>query len=432
MQYDLVVIGAGWAGFNAALKAKSHGLNTAVIDKGPIGGTCLNSGCIPTKSLVQSAKILSLARKSAGFGIDSESPVLNFQKIQERKLNIIHQLQRSMQFALVLKGVAFINSKARLLSPDTIELADQEIKAKNIIIASGSRPAELPVLKFDNQNILSSNDILNLQAVPKSILIVGGGVIGCEFACIFHTFGTQVTILEKLPQILPSEDPEVARRLETSFKKKGIKVITSGELNALDLAAFDKVLVCVGRVPDTQDLGIDRIGVKTERGRIVVDEYLRSSAPSIYAAGDCTGKIMLAHFAAYQGELAAFNIACPKELKKATYSNIPNCIFTEPEVASVGLTPESANANGINIEIHKFDFLGSGMARIMDETDGFVKIISNKANGLVVGGSIIGARATELIGIITLAIQSGLNIEALKNTVFAHPTLSEAISDSLK
>jgi len=337
-----------------------------------------------------------------------------------------------MQFSLVLKGVTFINSKARLLSPDTVELTDQKIQAKNILIACGCSPIELPGLRFDSQNIISSNEILRLEAIPKTLLVVGGGVVGCEFASIFQTFGTQVTILEKLTQLLPNEDPEVAKKLETSFKKKGVKVITSGDLNTLDLMNFDKVLVCVGRKPEIEDLALEKAGVKLERNRIEIDDYLKTSVPSIYAAGDCTGKVMLAHFAAYQGELAAFNIAHPEKAKKVSYMNIPNCIFTEPEVASVGLTPEAAEKSGIQTAVNKFDFLASGMARICDETEGFIKIISEKKNGLILGGSIIGPRATELIGIITLAVSSGLNIDSLKNTIFAHPTLSESIAESLK
>ena len=428
--YDLAVIGAGWAGFNAAIRARELGLKVALIEKDKVGGTCLNRGCIPTKALIQSAKIYSQAKKSANFGIEGNNPQVNFFKIQERKDKIVQQLQNGMQFRL--KGIDFLNGQAQIFSPQVIKVGSELINTKFILVATGSRPVELGELKFDGKKIISSDEILNLREIPKSLLIIGGGVIGCEFASLFSALGSSVAIVELMPQILPGIDKEVTRKLENIFKKKGIKVSTATDAKSVDLKDYDLVLLSIGRQAETKDLSLEKFGVKLEKGKILVDEYLKTSVSNIYAAGDCTGQIMLAHFAAYQGCVAAENIAHPDKPKKAQNTNIPNCIFTDPEIASVGLSQEEALGLGLDARIDKFDFLGSGMARILDETEGFVKIISDKENEQILGVSIIGPRSTELIGILTLAMQSRLKISQIRDTVFAHPTLSESIREAVK
>jgi dihydrolipoamide dehydrogenase len=428
--YDLAIIGAGWAGFNAAVRAKELGLKVCLIEKSHIGGTCLNQGCIPTKTLIQSAKVFALMKKSQNFGLEPLNTNLNFLKTQERKEKIVTQLRQGMQ--LTLKDINFLNKAAKITSPEEIAVDGQNIKTKSILIASGSKPIELPGLKFDSQRILSSDDILNLKEIPGSLLIIGGGVIGCEFASLFSNLGTQVTIVEKLPQLLPGEDKEIAKKLETIFKKKGIKVNTNTDAMAFDLKNYSLTLVCVGRVPKTDGLGLENLGIKLDRSKIIVDDYLRTNIGNIYAAGDCTAKKMLAHFAAYQGTLAAENIANAPNLKKADNAYVPNCIFTDPEIASVGLSEDEALNNGIEVKVNKFDFLGSGMARILDETDGFIKIISDKKTEEVLGGVILGPRATELIAILTLATTCRIKVPQIRNTIFAHPTLSESIHEALK
>ncbi len=430
MDYDLAVIGAGWAGFNAALKAKAHGLKAALIERGKIGGTCLNQGCIPTKALIQSAKIFSLAKKSKVFGIETANPQINFPEIQARKNKVIQQLSQGMGF--MLKGIDFLNDEARILSRHTIEVGEKQINAKFILIASGSKPLELKNIRFDGNKIISSNEILDLKEIPKNLLIIGGGVIGCEFASLFSALGSRVSIVELTPQLLPGMDKEIARKLETVFKKKGIEVATNTDAGNLDTASYDLVLLSIGRTPVTEGLGLDKIGVGLQKGRIIVDEYLKTSAPNIYAAGDCASKICLAHFAAYQGCIAAGNIIDPSNLKKSNDANIPSCIFTDPEIGSVGLTQEEAKDKNMDVRVNKFDFLGSGMARILDETDGFIKIISDNKTDEILGASIIGPRATELIGILTVAVQSRLLATQLKDTILAHPTLSEAVTYALK
>lgn len=429
--YDLAIIGAGWAGFNAAIKAAQLGCKVALIEKDKLGGTCLNRGCIPTKTLIQSAKVYSLSKKASKFGIQVDNPKINFPEIQKRKEQIVNQLHSGMQFMLKNKNINFIPAQAQLVSHEELNLSTERIKAKNILIATGSKPAELVDLKFDGKKIISSDDILNLDSIPKSLLIIGGGVIGCEFASLFSILGTDVTIIELMPQLLPQEDNEIARRLELIIKKKGIKVNTNTDAKTVNLNNYDLVLQAVGRKPCI-DEDLDKIGIKLDKNRIMVDDYLRTNIPNIFAAGDCTGSIMLAHYASYQGTLIAENLANPSQMKKVDNSAIPNCIFTDPEVASVGLTEDKAKQLGIEVKINKFDFLGSGMARILDETEGFVKIVSDKKTDNILGASVIGPKATELIGVLTLAIKSRLKTSQISETVFAHPTLSESISDSFK
>jgi dihydrolipoamide dehydrogenase len=430
--YDLAIIGAGWAGFNAAQEAKAQGLKVALVEKSQIGGTCLNRGCIPTKALIQSAKVFEQFKKSKTFGFsccDSSKPfVRDLSEMQLRKEKIIQGLVQAMQTQLA--GIDYFNAEAEIIDQNTLKAADKSIQTKSLLIATGSQAIELGDFKFNGQNILTSDEILNLKEIPGSLLIIGGGVIGCEFASLFSILGSQVSIIELMPQLLPGEDQELARKLETGFKKRRIKVNTNTDAKTADFKNFKLVLVCVGRRPKIE--GLEVLNLKTDKNKIVVDDFLKTSIPGIYAAGDCTGKIMLAHYAAYQGRIAAYNIAHPEELKKADNRVIPNCIFTFPEIASVGLNEEAAQNQGIKVKINKFDFLGSSMARILDETDGFIKVVSDAKSGQILGAAIIGPKATELIAVFSLAIQSGLKLSQIRDTIFAHPTLSESISDTFK
>jgi dihydrolipoamide dehydrogenase len=355
---------------------------------------------------------------------------INFEKLQNRKNAIIEKLNNGMQFQLKTKGIDFIKGKAKIVSSDEVAVDSKSIKTKNIIIAIGSKSMELPFLKFDQKKIISSDEILDLKFVPESLLIVGGGVIGCEFASIFSSLGTKVTIVEILEQILPNEDKDIAKKLEVAFKKKGIKVLTKTDVKIAELDKFEKVLVCVGRIANTDIEGLDKLGIKKDKKGILVNENLETNIPHIYAAGDCIGGHQLAHVAAYEGEIAAENVSGKKT--SANYSVVPNCIFTDPEIASVGLTEETAKAKGISYQLGKFDFMASGMAHILDETDGFIKIIVDSNSKELVGASIIGPKATELISVFSLAIKSKLKISQIHDTIFAHPTLSEAIGEAAK
>lgn len=429
MDYDLIVIGAGWAGFNAALEARANGLKVALIEKENIGGTCLNQGCIPTKALIQSSKIYSIVKDSSIFGIESRVSEADFSLIQKRKNQIILGLQKGMNF--MLKNIDFISGKAEFVDSNSIKINDKDISAKSFIIASGSRPQELPGLNFDNKKIFSSTQLLNIEKAPASLLIVGGGVIGCEFANLFNKLGSKVAIVEKMPRLLPGEDSECSKKIEVLFKKKGVSVNINADALSFDKDSFEAILVCVGRKPYFSELQIEKAGVKLEKGAILVDEFLRTNIANIFAAGDCTGKTMLAHFAAYQGRIAANNASLKQDLKKADNHVIPNCIFTEPEIASVGINEEYAKEKNLNYQVKKFDFLGCGMARIINETEGFIKIIFDKDSGVILGASIVGPKATELVAVLSLAVSVKLKVSQVRETIFAHPTLSEAIAETL-
>ena len=403
-------------------------MKVCLIEAAQLGGTCLNSGCIPTKTLIQSAKIYSLVKKSSSFGIELDNPRVNFGKIQERKEKIVAQLGQGMRSRLA--GIDFVNSRARIISANDIKVDGRRIKAKFILIAAGSRPVELPGFKFDPLKVINSSQALLLQEVPQSLLIIGGGVIGCEFAGLFSTLGSRVSIVEKCRQLLPGADKEVAGKIEVIFKKKGIKVDTDTDASTLDVNNYAKILVCVGRVADTFGLGLEEAGVKTEKNRIIVNDYLETGIPNIYAAGDCASSVMLAHYAAYQGRAAVENMV-NKRGYKADNRIIPSCIFTGPEIACVGMNEDEAKARGLELNVHKFDFLGSGMARIIDETEGFIKIISDRKSTEILGASIIGPKATELIAIFTVAISARLKVGQIREMIFAHPTLSESVHEAL-
>lgn len=428
--YDLCVIGSGWAGFNACLRATELGAKVALIEKDEIGGVCLNRGCIPTKTLVNSARIFREISHYQDFGIAVSEFCLHFNELQARKKKVIADLQKGIQFQLQRKKVEIIKGEAKILSADEISVGAETLKAKYIIIATGSRPAELPSLRFDQDNIISSNEILELTAIPKSLLIVGGGAIGCEFASIFSSLGTQVTILEVLERLLPAEDADISQKIETVFKKNGIKVLTMAKIEDQNLADFAKILVCVGRAFNTENLWEERLAIKREKNRIAVNEFLQTGVENIYAAGDCIGGKLLAHVAAYEGSLAAENIFGQR--RQTDYIAIPNCTFTNPEIASVGLSEAAAMVEGREVRVSRFDFLASGMAHILEETDGFIKLICDKKSDDLLGAAIIGPKATELISVLTVAIRNRLKSKDLYGTIFAHPSLSEGIGEAAK
>ncbi|MFH0918142.1 MAG: dihydrolipoyl dehydrogenase [Candidatus Omnitrophota bacterium] len=427
--YDLAIIGAGWAGFNAALKAKELGLSACLIDPHQIGGTCLNYGCIPTKTLIACAKVFSLAKRSSNFGVELDNLRLNWATIQEKKDKVILALAQGMQSKL--SGIDYINSLAQIISVQEVKVAGRIIKAKFILIATGSQPIQLPELKFDQKKIISSDEALVLAEIPQSLLVMGGGAIGCEFASLFSILGSSVTLAEKMPLLLPTEDKEVGRKIEVIFNKKGIKVLTGADLSTLNLDNYSKILVCVGRAPYTKGLGLEDLGLPLKNNRIAVDDYLMSSLENIYAAGDCTGQVMLAHYAAYQGATAVENMFSAHR-KKVDHSVVPACIFTEPQIASVGVKESDALASGCQIKVHKFDFRASAMAQIIDETPGWVKVISNQQTGQIIGASIIGPLATELIATLVVAICAHLTVSEVGAMIFAHPTFSESVHEALK
>lgn len=428
--YDLCVIGSGWAGFNASLRAAELGAKVALIESDEIGGTCLNRGCIPTKTLVNSCRLIKEISHYQNFGIEVKDFSVSFERIQERKKEVIIGLQKGITFQLNKQKVEIIQGTAKITGPNQIEVNGNKLEAKFIIIATGSRPAELPSLKFNQNNIISSNEILELTAAPKSLLIIGGGAIGCEFASIFSVLGTAVTIVEALDNLLPGEDKEISQKIETVFKKSGIKVFTKSKAESFKPKDFEKTLVCVGRAFNTENIWSDNLSIQKDRNRIVVNRFLQTAVENIYAVGDCIGGKLLAHVAAYEGSLAAENIFWKKI--PVDYTAIPSCTFTNPEVASVGLNEQAAIAGGKEVKTSKFSFLASGMAHILEETDGFIKLVADKNTDDLLGASIIGPKATEMISSLTLAIRNRLKSKDIYGTVFAHPSLSEGIFEAAK
>ncbi|MDD5347345.1 MAG: FAD-dependent oxidoreductase, partial [Candidatus Omnitrophica bacterium] len=404
------------------------GLSVALVEESLVGGTCLHRGCIPTKTLLQSVRQFELIKRSNTFGVIVPGvPQFSFSEVQARKDALIARLQLSMEAQL--SGVELVKETAQVLDKDCVRTGTSELKARYLLLACGSRPATLPGFEFDAQTVLSSDDILKTAEVPKTLLIIGGGVIGCEFAGLFSSLGTEVTIAEITAQLLPGADFDVAKKLESAFRKRRIQVKLSCDAHTLERSGFEKILVCVGRAPRLESL--KNLQVAIDKKGVVVDDYLRTSAPTVFAAGDCTGKLMLAHFAGYQGTRAIENMADPGHLRKADTAAVPSCVYTHPEVASVGCTEAAAGAANRSVEVRKFDFLGLGMARIMDETEGFIKVLNDAKTGEIIGASIVGARATELIGIFGVAVSAKLSIARLRETIFAHPTFSEAIAEAV-
>jgi dihydrolipoamide dehydrogenase len=427
--YDLCVIGGGWGGFSAAKRAAQLGKTVCLIEKEQVGGVCLNRGCIPTKVLVNSSNMLGICKNASIFGVDAKAG-FDFARILQRKTEVIDKLRKGMQYQLKINNIDFIKGSAKITSPVEITVEGKKIQTKNIIIATGSRPIELPNFKFDGKKIISSDDILDMDSIPASLLIVGGGVIGCEFASIFSEFGSKITIVELLEQILPTEDVEIAKKLEITFKKKGLRILTKTNADSINQENFDKILVSVGRRPNIDGLGLENLGVETSKRGIAVNEYLMTNIESIYAVGDCIGGVLLAHVASYEGILAAENIFVRK--RPVNYRGVANCIFTHPEIGSVGLNEARAKESSASFRVARFNFLACGMAHILGETDGFIKLIIDENTEEIVGASIIGPKATELITALAIAVRNKTKISQIKDAIIAHPTLSEGILEAAR
>jgi dihydrolipoamide dehydrogenase len=439
--YDLAIIGSGPGGYVAALYASRLKLKVCVVEKDLVGGTCLNRGCIPTKSLLHSASVFSAIKKSKAFGINVDKCSFDFGSMVSRKDDVVKRLRTGIETLFKGSGVELIRADARLSSPDTVSISGgQAVKAKKIIVATGSSVSGLHGIIIDEKGVLSSDGILNLQKVPGSLVVIGGGVIGCEFASLFNRLGTRVTIVEMTDKLIPGQSREASKKLETSLKKNGVDIILSSKVEAVEYAGCmavrisgsrrveaDKVLVCVGRRPNTAGIGLEELGIVTDNGSIPVDGSLRTAVPDIYAIGDCVKGPMLAHRASYDGMLACDNMTGNE--RKADYSNIPSCIWTDPEIASVGLTEEAARAAYPEAKVAKFPYLGSGKAYLEGETEGFVKIVGTPRGDLL-GVEIFGRDACNLIGEATLAKASGMNIKDWSLVVHGHPTLSEILQEA--
>lgn len=427
--YDLAIIGAGWAGISAARQAHANGLKVCLIEKDSLGGVCLNRGCIPTKVLIQSASVLSVVRKAAGFGITASVSGVDYAVVRGRVEKVVSQLRNGLEF--LLKGVEVIHGAASFLDEHTLQVQERTIRARDIIIATGSRPLELPGLAMDGKEIVSSDELLLSFEPVKRLLIIGAGYIGCECASLFRAFGSEVVMIEKDDRILPMEDPEISRKLSGLYARQGIGIECSTDARTYNMEGFDKVLLAAGRSAFFGGLDLDKAGVKLTQGRLPLNEYLQTPVNHIYAAGDCTEQIMLAHYAAFQGRMIVANILCPDKRQPVCSSVVPGSVFSHPEAAGVGVREEQARAQGIEYTVHRFDYRASAMAQIRDEAQGFIKIISRKETGEVIGACLIGPSSTELISLLTLAVSNKLTVEQVSSTIFPHPGLAEAVGDSL-
>lgn len=438
--FDLIVIGAGPGGYETAAEAAALGRKVALVERAELGGTCLNLGCIPTKALCRCAEVAMTVAESQEFGILSDAPVVNLPKVMERKEQILATLREGV--GMVLKDVKIIKGEARFTSVSTVEVEGETLSAPEIIIATGSRPAALDIP--GKELAMSSDEILSIDSLPKSLIIIGGGVIGMEFASIFAAFGVKVTVLEYCKEILPPFDAEIAKRLRTALKRRGIEIITSAQVTGIapgmtvsyevkgkaKTAEAEQVLMAVGRRPVIPD-GIEDLGVRIERGAIAVDDNMKvlfadGKTPAdaiLYAIGDVNGRCMLAHAASMHGLVA---------LGKAKLTDvIPAAVFTQPECAMVGLTEEKCSAEGREIKVGKALFRANGKALAMGEPDGLVKIITDAATDELLGCHICGAHAADLVQEIATVMTAGLKVSAISEAVHAHPTLTEVVKAAI-
>ncbi|WP_333870227.1 dihydrolipoyl dehydrogenase [Desulforamulus putei] len=448
MSYKVVIIGGGPGGYVAAIRAAQMGARVALVEKDEVGGTCLNWGCIPTKALVAGAETLHKIRRAEEFGIRVGEVSIDYARLVERKDTVVNKLVSGVHYLLKKNKVEFIRGTAKLAGPGKVVVSLQdggtaELAAENIILATGTRPALIDAFGYDGERVITSNEALSLKEIPDALLIIGGGVVGCEFACIFAEMGCRVTIAEAMPSILPLIERDASRQMQTLLKRKGINIKTkvkiekvekSGDkvtaiLEGGDTIEADKILISIGRVMNTSGLGLEEAGVRLgQRGEVLVDEHLATGVPGIYAIGDITGKIQLAHVASAQALVAVDNIM--GQPRQMNYDVVPNCIFTMPEVAGVGLTTQQCEEKGIKPRVGKFPFMASGKAAAMGETDGFVKILADPATDKVLGVHIVGPHATDLIAEAALAMELGATVEQMTQVIHAHPTLAESILEA--
>lgn len=450
-EIEVVIIGGGLGGYVAAIRAAQLGLKVVLVEKDKLGGVCLNWGCIPTKALVSTAELLNKLQRAGEFGIQVKDYSFDFPAIMKRKDMITRRLSSGVEQLMKANQVRVIKGEGKIIKPGTVEVTDnagekEMIKSKNIIIATGSKVMKLPIPGIDSEGVITSNEALSLSELPSRMLIIGGGVVGIEFAGIFKALGVEVTVVEMLPRILLSIDEEIALRLTQVLKRKGIEILTDCKVREIkknkqnlevllstkhgeEKIESEKVLLAVGRVPEFGNIDVSRLGIELDKGAIKVDKKMRTNIPGIYAVGDVVGKIMLAHVASREGIVAVENISGREVLMD--YKVVPNCVFSMPEVASVGLTEEEARKeNHNNIKVSKFPFIANGKALSMGETEGMVKIIADADTSELLGFHILGAHASDLIAEGTLALSMEATAFEMVNTIHPHPTLSETIVEA--
>ncbi|HOV33895.1 MAG TPA: dihydrolipoyl dehydrogenase [Candidatus Hydrogenedens sp.] len=444
--FDVVVIGAGPGGYVSAIRSAQRGAKTVVVEKKYLGGVCLNIGCIPTKTLINTANLFRKIKKGSEFGIKIENPQLDLQQLKQRKDKVIALNTGGIERLFKSYNIEWIKGEAEINQPNEVNVDGKKITTKNIIIATGGRPVELPILPFDKERVIDSSQALELAKIPGRIGIIGAGAIGCEFACIWNTFGAEVHLIEMLPHILPKEDEELTKRLESIFKKEGIQIYTGSKLkeakvnkNSVTLSIegnktsqieVDMVLVCVGMRCNSEYIKEPlRSALKiNKRGGIGVNEKMETGIPGIYAIGDVIDRTWLAHGASNEGIVAAINATGGN--KRINYNVLPACTFTFPELASVGKNESKVKEQGAPYKVGRFLFAGNGRAHTLGEPEGMVKIIGDNRTDEILGVHILGPEAGEIIATASVAMTLESTVEELVETIFTHPTLSEALMEA--
>ncbi len=454
-EFDLIIIGSGPGGYVAGIRAGQLGMKVAVVEKDPkFGGTCLHRGCIPTKALLHTASVLDEIREAGSLGIQVGDPVLDIVKAQERKQKVVDGNARGIEALFKKNKVTGLHGFGRMTGPNEVEVegadgAKTTYGARFVLIATGSVPRDVPIAPTDGKVVVNSDHILELREVPKSLAVLGAGAVGTEFASIYHSFGSKVTLIEMLPRVLPIEDEEVSAELEKQLRRRGIEVLTGTKMAGVeqvevegkpgvrlrleggkkDVVEAEMLLVAIGRRPVTENLGLEALGIQMERGYIQVNPYMQTAVPHIYAIGDVVPTPWLAHVASFEGILAAEHMAGEK-VRAINYDRVPSCTYCEPEVASVGLTEAKARERGYDVAVGKFPLTALGKAKILGKTAGFVKVVREKKYDEILGVHIIGAHATDLIAEACVALQMEGTDEELMRTMHAHPTLSEAVMEA--
>ncbi len=451
MAYDVIVLGSGPGGYPAAIRSSQLGKKVAIVERESLGGICLNWGCIPTKALLKSAQVYEYAKHAADYGIDLSNPKQNFGNIIKRSRGVADKMNKGVQFLMKKNKVDVFMGNGKLVAKNKVEVtaadgSKQTLEAKNIIIVTGARSKELPSLKIDGKKIIGYREAMSLPSQPKSMVVVGSGAIGTEFAYFYNSMGTKVTIVEFLPRIVPVEDEDISKELEKLFKKQGIEIMTSSEVTSVESKGdgvtvkvktkegettldADIVLSAVGVVANIENIGLEELGIKTDKGKIVVDENQLTNVPGIYAVGDCTAHQALAHKATKEGINAAEHLAGQKP-DHIDYNNVPGCTYCLPEIASVGYTEKAAKDAGYEIKVGKFPFIASGKATAAGVTEGFVKVIFDAKYGEFLGCHMIGNNVTEMIAEVVTARKLETTAHEILNAIHPHPTMSEAVKEA--
>ncbi len=446
MKYDIIVIGSGPGGYVAAIRASQLGKKVAIVEKAELGGVCLNWGCIPTKALLKSAQVYTYCKNAAHYGVAVEGEVKpDFEKIVARSRTVAETMSKGVAFLMKKNNIDILTGWGRLAGEGKVEVDDTMYETDAVILATGARPRQMPFMPVDGEHIISSKEALTLPRLPQSMIVVGSGAIGSEFACLYASLGVKVTVVEYMPQMMPLEDEEVAKTMERAFRKMRAAVMTSTTVKAVrvedgichvdiegkkgaETLQAEVVLSAVGVKSNIENIGLEEMGIAVERDKVVVDEHYQTSARGVYAIGDIIATPALAHVASAEAIHCVEHI-CGLEPDAVDYSTIPSCVFTTPEVASVGMTEQQARDKGIEYKVGRFPFTASGKATAAGDRDGFVKLIFDNEERLI-GAHLVGATVTEMLGEPTLAKRLGATAHTIAKTIHSHPTMHEGVMEA--